>query len=84
MAQVQEPVAPVAPRSFQRTRPTTVAGLCYLAVIAGGLFAEGGVRGPWWSRATPRRRRPARSSTTSGSGDWGSRFTSSTSSRASR
>ena len=31
--------------STQRTRPATVAGLCYLAVIAGGLFAEGMVRG---------------------------------------
>jgi hypothetical protein len=29
---------------MRRTRPTTVAGLCYLAVIAGGLFAEGVVR----------------------------------------
>jgi len=32
-------------RSTQRTRPATVAGLCYLAVIAGGLFAEGIARG---------------------------------------
>jgi hypothetical protein len=30
--------------STQRTPTTTVAGLCYLAVIAGGLFAEGAVR----------------------------------------
>ena len=30
----------------QRTQATTVAGLCYLAVIAGGLFAEGMVRAP--------------------------------------
>jgi hypothetical protein len=30
--------------STQRTGPATVAGLCYLAVIAGGLFAEGVVR----------------------------------------
>jgi hypothetical protein len=46
VAQVQEPVVPFDRRSTQRTRPTTVAGLCYLAVIAGGLFAEGMVRGP--------------------------------------
>ena len=45
MAQVQEPVVTVDRRSTQRTRPATVAGLCYLAVIAGGLFAEGMVRG---------------------------------------
>ena len=45
MAQVQEPVVKFDRRSTQRTRPTTVAGLCYLAVIAGGLFAEGMVRG---------------------------------------
>ena len=45
MAQVQEPVVPFDRRSTQRTRPATVAGLCYLAVIAGGLFAEGMVRG---------------------------------------
>jgi hypothetical protein len=38
-------VAPSDPRSTQRTRSTTAAGLCYLAVIAGGLFAEGMVRG---------------------------------------
>ncbi len=37
---------PLDRRLSQRTRPTTVAGLCYLAVIAGGLFAEGMVRGP--------------------------------------
>jgi hypothetical protein len=30
--------------STQRTRSATLAGLCYLAVIAGGLFAEGAVR----------------------------------------
>ena len=45
MAQVQEQVATFDRRSTQRTRPATVAGLCYLAVIAGGLFAEGMVRG---------------------------------------
>ncbi len=45
MAQVQQPVVPFDRRSTQRTRPATVAGLCYLAVIAGGLFAEGMVRG---------------------------------------
>jgi hypothetical protein len=44
VAQVQQPVVPVGRRSTQRTRATTVAGLCYLAVIAGGLFAEGVVR----------------------------------------
>ena len=44
MAQVQQPVVPVGRLSTQRTRPATVAGLCYLAVIAGGLFAEGMVR----------------------------------------
>lgn len=38
MAHVQKPVVPFA--RTQRTRPTTVVGLCYLAVIAGGLFAE--------------------------------------------
>jgi hypothetical protein len=32
------------PHSTGRTRPATVAGVCYLAVIAGGLFAEGMVR----------------------------------------
>jgi len=37
-------VAALDRRSTQRTGPTTVAGLCYLAVIAGGLFAEGVVR----------------------------------------
>ena len=40
----QEPVVRFDRRSTQRTRPATVAGLCYLAVIAGGLFAEGMVR----------------------------------------
>ncbi len=45
MAQVQEPVVTFDRRSTQRTRPATVAGLCYLTVIAGGLFAEGMVRG---------------------------------------
>ncbi len=45
MAQAQEPMVPFDRRSTQRTRPATVAGLCYLAVIAGGLFAEGMVRG---------------------------------------
>ncbi len=45
MAQVQQPVVPFGRLSTQRTRPATVAGLCYLAVIAGGLFAEGVVRG---------------------------------------
>jgi hypothetical protein len=40
VAQVQQPVVPFDRRSPQRTRPATVAGLCYLAVIAGGLFAE--------------------------------------------
>ncbi|HEU4430236.1 MAG TPA: DUF4386 domain-containing protein [Myxococcota bacterium] len=44
MAQVLGPELPFGRRSIQRTRPTTVAGLCYLAVIAGGLFAEGMVR----------------------------------------
>lgn len=44
MAQVQEPAVTFDRRSTQRTAPTTVAGLCYLAVIAGGLFAEGMVR----------------------------------------
>ena len=38
-------MVPFDRRSTQRTRPATVAGLCYLAVIAGGLFAEGMVRG---------------------------------------
>jgi len=33
-------------RKMQRTRAATVAGLCYLAVIAGGLFAQVVVRGP--------------------------------------
>ena len=45
MAQVQPPVVPFGRLSTQRTRPATVAGLCYLAVIAGGLFAEVMVRG---------------------------------------
>ena len=45
MAQVQEPMVPFDRRSTQRTGPATAAGLCYLAVIAGGLFAEGVVRG---------------------------------------
>lgn len=31
-------------RLFRRAPLTTLAGLCYLAVIAGGLFAEGAVR----------------------------------------
>jgi hypothetical protein len=44
VAQVQQPVVPFDRRSTQRTRPATVAGFCYLAVIAGGLFAEGMVR----------------------------------------
>ncbi len=44
MAQAEEPMARFDPLSSQRTGPTTVAGLCYLAVIAGGLFAEGMVR----------------------------------------
>lgn len=44
MSRVEEPVVPFDRRSSQRTRATTVAGLCYLAVIAGGLFAEGMVR----------------------------------------
>jgi hypothetical protein len=44
VAEVQQPVVPFGRRSTQRTRPTTVAGLCYLAVIALGLFAEGMVR----------------------------------------
>ena len=80
MAQVQEPVVTFDRRSTQRTRPATVAGLCYLAVIAGGLFAEGMVRG---SLVVPgdARRRLARSSRTRRSGGSGSRFTSSTSSR---
>lgn len=39
----QPPVAPDA-GSPRRTRSATWAGLCYLAVIAGGLFAEGAVR----------------------------------------
>ena len=43
-AQVQQLGVPFARLSTQRTRPATVAGLCYLAVIAGGLFAEGMVR----------------------------------------
>ncbi len=37
-------MAPFHRPSTQRTRPATVAGLCYLVVIAGGLFAEGMVR----------------------------------------
>ena len=45
MAQVQPPVVSFGRLSTQRTRPATVAGLCYLAVIAGGLFAEVMVRG---------------------------------------
>ncbi len=45
MAQVEQPLVPFDRRSTQRTRPATEAGLCYLAVIAGGLFAEGMVRG---------------------------------------
>jgi hypothetical protein len=44
MANVSQPVASIERSSTQRTRPTTVAGLCYLAVIAGGLFAEVAVR----------------------------------------
>ena len=44
MARVQQPLVPSGRGSPQRTRPATVAGLCYLAVIAGGLFAEGVVR----------------------------------------
>jgi hypothetical protein len=44
MAQVQEHGVRFDRRSTRRTLPTTVAGLCYLAVIAGGLFAEGMVR----------------------------------------
>lgn len=44
MSQVQQPLVAFDPRSTRRTLPTTVAGLCYLAVIAGGLFAEGMVR----------------------------------------
>jgi len=32
------------PGPTQRTRETTIAGLCYLAVIVGGLFAQGMVR----------------------------------------
>ena len=31
---------------FRRTGVTTAAGLCYLAVVGGGLFAQGVVRGP--------------------------------------
>ena len=42
--QVEENVTALDWRASQRTWPTTVAGLCYLAVIAGGLFAEGMVR----------------------------------------
>lgn len=41
----EQPVVPFGRLSTQRTRPATVAGLCYLVVIAGGLFAEGMVRG---------------------------------------
>jgi hypothetical protein len=37
-------MVPFDRRSTRRTRPATVAGLCYLAVIAGGLFAEGMAR----------------------------------------
>ena len=45
MAQEQQPVVPLGRRSWHRTLPATVAGLCDLAVIAGGLCAEGMVRG---------------------------------------
>ncbi|MBW2281124.1 MAG: DUF4386 domain-containing protein [Deltaproteobacteria bacterium] len=45
MAQVQQSAVPFGRPSTQRTGPATVAGLCYLAVIAGGLFAEVMVRG---------------------------------------
>jgi hypothetical protein len=44
MAQAQQPAVSPDHRSTQRTAATTAAGLCYLAVIAGGLFAEGAVR----------------------------------------
>jgi hypothetical protein len=44
VAQVQQPVRSLDWRLTQRTRSSTVAGLCYLAVIALGLFAEGMVR----------------------------------------
>jgi hypothetical protein len=45
VAQVQQSAVPFGRLSTQRTGPATVAGLCYLAVIAGGLFAEVMVRG---------------------------------------
>ena len=44
MARAEEPVVPLQSGSTRRTPATTVAGLCYLAVIAGGLFAEGVAR----------------------------------------
>lgn len=44
MDQVQQPVAPFGPGATRRTGPATLAGLCYLSVIAGGLFAEVMVR----------------------------------------
>ena len=43
MSSLQSESAPAGTR-YQRTFSTTLAGLCYLAVIAGGLFAEGMVR----------------------------------------
>lgn len=44
MAQAQQPLVPSGRGSTQRTRAATLAGLCYLAVIAGGIFAEGVAR----------------------------------------
>lgn len=44
MLQVRQPTSFVEQPSTKRTWSTTVAGLCYLAVIAGGLFAEVMVR----------------------------------------
>lgn len=44
MAQIRGRVAPTGRPSTRRSRATTAAGLCYLVVIAGGLFAEGLVR----------------------------------------
>ena len=44
MAKTGKPATGQVSSQYRRTTATTVAGLCYLAVIGGGLFAEGTVR----------------------------------------